>query len=108
MFHMSLFETRVAHVSGDVLVFYIDFETTGLNVLAAEVLEIGVTEARSLSHVCARAPAMPSARVPGAVVRTVRHNGVAGASVYISSYKELNPSKSPFSLDARPRNAGLV
>ncbi len=44
MFHMSLFETRVAHVSGDVLVFYIDFETTGLDVLAAEVLEIGVTE----------------------------------------------------------------
>jgi hypothetical protein len=34
MFHMSLFETRVAHVSGDVLVFYIDFETTGLDVLA--------------------------------------------------------------------------
>ncbi len=79
MFHMSLFETKAAAVCGDVLVFYIDFETTGLDVLAAEVLEIGVTEARSLSHVCARAPAMPSARVPGAVVRTVRHNGVAGA-----------------------------
>ena len=40
MFHMSLFETKAAAVCGDVLVFYIDFETTGLNVLAAEVLEI--------------------------------------------------------------------
>ncbi len=29
-------------------------------------------------------------------------------SVYISSYKELNPSKSPFRLGARPGNAGLV
>jgi len=55
MFHMSLFETKAAAVCGDVLVFYIDFETTGLDVLAAEVLEIGVTEARSLSHKCARA-----------------------------------------------------
>ena len=29
-------------------------------------------------------------------------------SVYISSYKELNPSKSPFCLGDSPRNAGLV
>ncbi len=29
-------------------------------------------------------------------------------SVYISSYKELNPSKSPFRLDPSPRNAELV
>ena len=29
-------------------------------------------------------------------------------SVYISSYKELNPSKSQFCLGHSPRNAGLV
>ena len=29
-------------------------------------------------------------------------------SVYISSYKELNPSKSPFCLEHGPRNAELV
>jgi hypothetical protein len=38
MFHMSLFETKAAAVCGDVLVFYVDFETTGLDVLAAEYL----------------------------------------------------------------------
>ena len=96
MFHMSLFETKAAAVCGDVLVFYIDFETTGLDVLAAEVLEIGVTEARgrsltcvrsrgvtggarSFTHLCSLAPSMLSARVRGAFVRSVRHNGVTGA-----------------------------
>jgi hypothetical protein len=29
-------------------------------------------------------------------------------SVYISSYKELNPSKSPFCLEHSPRNAAGV
>ncbi len=32
----------------------------------------------------------------------------SGKSVYISSYKELNPSKSPFCLGHSPRNAAGV
>ena len=41
---MSLFGAHPAPVCGDVLAFYMDFETSGLDVLVAEVLEIGVTE----------------------------------------------------------------
>ena len=49
MFHVSLFETKAVAVHGDVVMFFIDFGTTGLEVPAAEALEIGVTEARFLS-----------------------------------------------------------
>ena len=45
-FHMSLFENNPTTVFQECRVFYIDFETTGLNVLTSEILEIGVTEVR--------------------------------------------------------------
>ena len=44
-FHMSLFENKLANTLRSCRVFYIDFETTGLDVLSFEILEIGVTEA---------------------------------------------------------------
>lgn len=53
LFHTSLFSTFAAPAcddDDDVAVFFFDVETSGLDVLADEIVEIGVTEDRSMAQ----------------------------------------------------------
>ena len=45
-FHAQIFNSLPAQVPGDAMIFYLDFETTGLDVLSEHIVEIGLVEDR--------------------------------------------------------------
>ena len=83
--HLSILATTVADVS-DVVVFYLDFETSGLDVLADHIVEIGLL---CESGECFATVCCPPIMTPGPQVHGIENEELASGPCFVEAFARM-------------------